>query len=1042
MKRKQVKKLLLLALCACMAAGPAQTSVYADTGDAGVSQIQTEDQTGDQTEDEKDDLSVQESEENAIQIDVSETAGVQETVGAEEEPEENTGQQTETSSVSLLSDDSGNYALNAEVTASEHYQDDTYNLEAKYAVDGDMSTRWGSNNNCKSAYLELTLKEKSTVNSLTVRQHTGGGISANLSTVSLEYKTEGAGEWQPVENAEVTWEGTDAKLFFNEVSAQYFKITMKTVTPQPGLNIAEVELRNEVRPERGVDATDAMEGFPASNLTDGKSETMWKSEEGSAQITLTFTPEEAVNTVTIEEDPETEGKLSGITVEYWNGSEWVQAAVADCSSLPMKKNIFFDTVTTSQLRLTFENGGDGPMAVKEITVKESAEDEMPADTDLITLEPDIKPNKYQQQMVDNGYTMFIHFGLNTFTEDEWTYGNVRPSVYNPTEIDADQWVKTAKEAGMKTVLLVSKHHDGFCLWDSAYTEYDVGNPESGSHENVIKAVSDACNKYGINLGLYYSAWDNNWDLTHGEGTEYDAAYNEYMRNQITELLNGDYGLNGQISELWIDGIWEKDGYRWEFDKLYDTVKTLQPACQIGLNHTIGDGTSGGTIGPASQQEGDNIGYFPSDFRIADGQETRDGADADPKLFTYRGETYYLPFEATLILNQSWFWHTGYGDVPSRSPESIVQKYNKYKEQGNILVLNCGPNREGKIEQADIDSLYAAARMLGIASGDALKKTYSDVLGEYKGENLALNAAAESNQNYTGSGSENHMPEKMFDGNTDSRWATNPGNLESVADITLDGEKTFNYLIIREASGYPRTDSVKLEYQDKDGNWQEIVADAVFSEAGQIELRLEAPVTATNLRLTLTDQEMEGPTIAELELYYITDIPELTYTGDTELEPGDSTELDIVDTVEQASFKALAAFTSDNEAVASVDENGVVTAVAEGTANITARLSLLGTDVEVTIPITVQTAEEPDDNPGENPGEDPGKTPDDNPSEDPETTPDQKPDRKPDDGKKPGSSATAGKTPQTGDPTQTAAWAVLLTGAGAGIVLLNRRRKAK
>ena len=115
---------------------------------------------------------------------------------------------------------------------------------------------------------------------------------------------------------------------------------------------------------------------------------------------------------------------------------------------------------------------------------------------------------------------------------------MRPSVYNPTEIDADQWVKTAKEAGMKTVLLVSKHHDGFCLWDSAYTEYDVGNPESGSHENVIKAVSDACNKYGINLGLYYSAWDNNWDLTHGEGTEYDAAYNEYMRNQITELLNG------------------------------------------------------------------------------------------------------------------------------------------------------------------------------------------------------------------------------------------------------------------------------------------------------------------------------------------------------------------------------------------------------------------------------------------------------------------------------------------------------------------------
>ena len=658
-----------------------------------------------------------------------------------------------------------------------------------------------------------------------------------------------------------------------------------------------------------------------------------------------------VNTITIHED-QSVGRIASIKVEIWNGSDWQMAAETECSRLPSKKNIFFNTSTVSRLRLTLVNEGESPMAVKEITVKESSEEEMPVDTELITLQPDIKPNEYQQQMVNNGYTMFVHFGLNTFTETEWTYGDVSPSVYAPPEIDADQWVKTVKEAGMKTILLVTKHHDGFCLWDSEYTDYDVANEESGNHQDVVKAVSDACNKYGINLGIYYSAWDNNWDLNHGK--QNDAEYNEYMRNQITELLGGDYGLNGQITELWIDGNWEKEADRWEFDRLYDTVKKLQPQCQIGINLTIGSGINGGAIRVQDQQEGDNIGYFPSDFRIYDGQETASGADADPKLFSYRGQTYYLPFEATLILNKSWFWHTGYGSVPSREPASIADNYNKYKSQGNILVLNCGPNREGKIEQADIDYLYAAARMLGIASGDALKRPYTEILEEYRGKNLALNATGYSNETYTGDGAENHGPDEMFDGDNSTRWATRGGDKLSSVDITLDGEKEFNYLCIQEGTGFFRTDSILLEYQDAEGEWKKLAENVPFNENGRLELRFNENVKAKNLRLSLSDAEEEGPTIAEFQLYMIDSMPELEYIAEkTDLIPGESVSLHIVDSEEQVSFKAVCEFISENEAVASVDPDGNITAIAEGDTKIIARAVIFGETMEVTIPIHVQ-----------------------------------------------------------------------------------------
>ena len=189
------------------------------------------------------------------------------------------------------------------------------------------------------------------------------------------------------------------------------------------------------------------------------------------------------------------------------------------------------------------------------------------------------PNKAQLKQIDRKYGMFIHFGINTFHDMEWTDGSKPVSSYNPTAIDADQWIKTAKDAGMKYVILITKHHDGFCLWDSKYTEYDVAN--SGNTTDVIEAVAKACKKYDIGLGLYYSLWDRNRN-SDVKDTVQDSTYNSYMMKQIDELLEISQ-KHTNVVEFWFDGGWLKENNRWPIEELYKTIKSKESECQIGIN---------------------------------------------------------------------------------------------------------------------------------------------------------------------------------------------------------------------------------------------------------------------------------------------------------------------------------------------------------------------------------------------------------------------------------------------------------------------------
>lgn len=325
---------------------------------------------------------------------------------------------------------------------------------------------------------------------------------------------------------------------------------------------------------------------------------------------------------------------------------------------------------------------------------------------LILPIPSSTPNEAQRKQIARKYGMFIHFGINTFHDEEWTDGAKPASSYAPTRIDAEQWVKTAKDAGMRYVILVAKHHEGFCLWDSKYTEYDVANSKNTT--NVVEAVAKACGKYGMGLGLYYSLWDRNKN-SDTKDQRLDAAYNEYMLKQLKELMSITK-KHTRIVEFWFDGGWVKQNYRWPLMDIYQVIKSEEPECQIGINWSIGapENVDKHVVLPKDQKSGFPIRYFPSDFRLGDPYLPEDD---DPKLFTHDGKDYYMPWESTVCMSGRWFYHTK--DTTWKSVDELATLYKQCTKNDNILILNCPPNRDGKIRPRDIEVLKALRERLGL-----------------------------------------------------------------------------------------------------------------------------------------------------------------------------------------------------------------------------------------------------------------------------------------------------------------------------------------
>ncbi|HOB64034.1 MAG: alpha-L-fucosidase [Clostridiales bacterium] len=322
--------------------------------------------------------------------------------------------------------------------------------------------------------------------------------------------------------------------------------------------------------------------------------------------------------------------------------------------------------------------------------------------------PSDRPNEVQQRFIDLKYGMFVHFGINTFINKGWSNGKVSPLLYLPTEIDTDGWAQNAHRAGFNYILFTAKHHDGFCMWDTKYSDYGVKS--SPNKTDVVKALAESCKKFGIKLGFYYSLWDRH-EPTYKDHEKYVG----YMLNQMEELMDGRYG---EIAELWLDGSWVKKSALWGLERIYKKVRELQPYCAIGVNHTIGrpgsKGLSRFPYTPAHCKRGYPMRHFPSDFRARDPLFPLPG-DRDNKIYSHDGKEYYLPYEADISVRNfnNWFWNTGYPKDKLVPIDFIVEKYRQLTEQGNVFVVNVAPNIHGKQEEGDIEHLIKAAKVLGI-----------------------------------------------------------------------------------------------------------------------------------------------------------------------------------------------------------------------------------------------------------------------------------------------------------------------------------------
>lgn len=439
---------------------------------------------------------------------------------------------------------------------------------------------------------------------------------------------------------------------------------------------------------------------------------------------------------------------------------------------------------------------------------------------------------------------FLHFTVNTFTDKEWGYGDEDPAIFNPVDFDADQIVSTARNAGMKGLILTCKHHDGFCLWPSKYTEHSVKNsPWKNGKGDVVREISDACRKYGLKFGVYLSPWDRN-HKDYG-----NPEYIKYYRNQLRELLTG----YGPVFEIWFDGANGGTGYYggakenrridrstyYDWDSTWKIVRKLQPdACifsdvgpdvrWVGNERGIANDTCWETLTPEGI-DGKKPGPGISNYRI-NPTGTRDGK-------------YWIPAECDVSIRPGWFYHRSQ-DSMVRTPENLVDLYFKSIGRGAGFLLNIPPDQNGLIHQNDVNSLMKFREIIdrifenNIAEG--AKVTASNVRGENK----------------------MYDPSNIIDGNRNTYWSCDDSVTN--ADIVLEFDKPVSFNVVSFREFLPLGQRIygwKLESWN-DGRWNTFAEGA---SVGNRRLWKGGMQKTVKVRLRITDAPV-CPAVSEFGLY--------------------------------------------------------------------------------------------------------------------------------------------------------------------------------
>ena len=435
---------------------------------------------------------------------------------------------------------------------------------------------------------------------------------------------------------------------------------------------------------------------------------------------------------------------------------------------------------------------------------------------------------------------FLHFTINTFTDKEWGYGDESPSLFNPTDFDAEQIAGAAAAAGMKGLILTAKHHDGFCLWPSKYTEHSVKqSPWRNGRGDVVKEIANACRKYRLKFGLYLSPWDRN-HKDYGR-----PEYLNYFRNQLRELLTS----YGPVFEIFFDGANGGDGYyggaretrRIDRDAYYDwsttwnLVRTLQPdACLFS------------DAGPDVRWVGNERGIAGDPLWSTLNKQDFAPGRADVARLN-RGDrpgSDWVPAECDVSIRPGWFYHQS-EDTKVKTATALVDLYYSSVGRGGSFLLNLAPDRRGQIPDPDISALREFRRILDT--------TFA--------EDYAQGARVTAS-NTRGNDDRRFSPRNVIDHRRDTYWASDDHAPTPELIIELGRERTFNVVRLREYLPLgQRVEAFALDaWTDK--GWQEF---ARGTSIGNCKLVRGKPVTTTKVRLRIT-QSPVCPAISEFALF--------------------------------------------------------------------------------------------------------------------------------------------------------------------------------
>ncbi len=439
------------------------------------------------------------------------------------------------------------------------------------------------------------------------------------------------------------------------------------------------------------------------------------------------------------------------------------------------------------------------------------------------------PTKYQQAWHDMEYYWFFHFGPNTFTGKEWGHGDEKEEVFNPSQFDARQWVRVAKAAGAKGVIITAKHHDGFCLWPSKYSKHTIRESKwRNGNGDVLKELSLACKEYGIKFGVYLSPWDRN----HPDyGTE---KYNDVFINMMKEIFSG----YGPIWEFWWDGAngegpnGKKQVY--DFKRFEKVVRQLSPQTIVFSD-----------IGPDCRWVGNENGFAgTTNWNYLDTAGFKRGAGSpstDTLNIGNRFGSTWIPAECDVSIRPGWFYHKE-EDAKVKTPNELFQLYLKSVGRGANFLLNVPPDGRGLVNEND----SAAA----VGFYELRKKNFANDL--FKNE-----------AGFFGKAGIQKRISAISDGNAATVYPMQGG--ESSAGIKLKSPKKINCIVLREdLKKGQHCAAFKLILTDKN---KQQVKEIEGTTIGRKRILTFPAVEVSSVELSITDQD--GTTlISEMEGYLI------------------------------------------------------------------------------------------------------------------------------------------------------------------------------